>query len=158
MIALWAFKMFFICTAESATQCPYLDDRDTKRWPERTEEIKTCTKGSQEGTVAWLSDGASSFIAVTQDSVKRSSFSTTQLLSKQGLVLLPQLNTTLHIINDCFVHRSIKSLFIKSPFAVPKISLLSSVLYAGRWWSLAELPLWLYLHHLFISGTHTSKY
>lgn len=42
---------------------------------------------------------------------------------------------TPHIINDCFVHRSIKSLFIKSPFAFSKIPLHSSRL--RRWHRLA---------------------
>lgn len=46
---------------------------------------------------------------------------------------------TSHIINDCFVHRSIKSLFIKSPFAFSKIPSHSSRL--RRWHRLAELPL-----------------
>lgn len=33
---------------------------------------------------------------------------------------LPQLNACSHIINGCFVHRSIKGMFIKSPFASSK--------------------------------------
>lgn len=49
---------------------------------------------------------------------------------------------TPHIINDCFVHRSIKSLFIKSPFAFSKIPSLRSLLRLRRWQQLAELPLW----------------
>lgn len=66
------------------------------------------------------------------------------------LVLLPQLNAILHIINDCFVHRSIRSLFIKNPFAFLKIPLLSPLLHAGRWWRLAELPQWFCLEIFFV--------
>lgn len=55
------------------------------------------------------------------------------------LVLLPQLNAALHIINNCFVHRSIKSLFIKRPFTFSKIPGLPHCCMLGDGWSLAEL-------------------
>lgn len=61
-------------------------------------------------------------------------------LASRDLVSLPQLNAHPHIINDCFVHRSIKGLFIKSPFASSKIPLLSSLLHLRRWQRLAEFP------------------
>lgn len=48
-------------------------------------------------------------------------------LASRDLLSLPQLNFHPHIINDCFVHRSIMCLFIKSPFAPLKIPLLSSL-------------------------------
>lgn len=57
------------------------------------------------------------------------------------LVSLPQLNVRPHMVNDCFVHRSIKGLFIKSPFASSKIPLLSSLFtHPKRWQSLAAFP------------------
>lgn len=61
-------------------------------------------------------------------------------LASRDLVSLPQLNAHPHIINNCFVHRSIKGLFIKSPFASSKIPLLSSLLHLRRWQRLAEFP------------------
>lgn len=53
-------------------------------------------------------------------------------LASRDLVSLPQLNAHTHIINDCFVHRSIKGLFIKSPFASSKIPLVSLLLHLRR--------------------------
>lgn len=66
-------------------------------------------------------------------------------LASRDLVSLPQLNAHPHIINDCFVHRSIKGLFIKSPFASSKIPLLSSLLHLRRWQCLAEFPFWFHV-------------
>lgn len=66
-------------------------------------------------------------------------------LASRDLVSLPQLNAHPHIINDCFVHRSIKGLFIKSPFASSKIPLLSSLLHLRRWQYLAEFPFRFYV-------------
>ena len=46
---------------------------------------------SKEDAVAWLSDGASSITVAAQDSVKRLSFLTMQLLSKQGACSAPSI-------------------------------------------------------------------
>lgn len=60
-------------------------------YPRGQKKIKTCTNGSGEDAVARLSDGASSITAAAQDSVKRSSFLTTQSFSKQDACSAPSI-------------------------------------------------------------------